>query len=100
VGDRYFSATAQGQRLYIDGVSERGEWDPGQLVFYSAEIVGMLLKARPQDRRVDTVQELQAAVDESGLPAYRVYVYEALLEASRRIWQESRLQARASQPAR
>jgi hypothetical protein len=34
VGNRYFSATAQGQRLYIDGLSERGEWDPGQLVFY------------------------------------------------------------------
>jgi hypothetical protein len=98
VSDRYFSATALGQRLYVDGVSENGDWDPGRLVFYSAEVVSILLKPRPQDRQVHTVQELQAAAEESGLPAYRVYIHEALLEASRQIWRKSRLQTRASQP--
>jgi hypothetical protein len=31
-----------------------------------------VLKPCPQDRRVHTVQELRSAVEESGLPAYRV----------------------------
>jgi hypothetical protein len=90
VSDRYFSATAQGQGLYIDGVGVYGDWSTDQLVFYSAQVVNILLKPHPQNRRVQTIQELQAAVDESGLPAYRVYIHEALIEASRRIWEESR----------
>lgn len=94
MGDRYFCATTQGQRLYIDGVGEHGDWNTDQLVFYSAEVVSMLLKPHPQNRRVHTVQELQAAVDESGLPAYRVYIHETLVEASRQIWEASRFHVR------
>jgi hypothetical protein len=36
-GDRYFGATAMGQRLYVDGLSDHGDWDPGRLIFYPSK---------------------------------------------------------------
>lgn len=95
VGDRYFSATAQGQRLYIEGMGEHAEWNSDRLVFYSAELVSMLLKPYPRDRQVHFVQELHIAVEESGLPAHRVWIHEGLVEATRRIWEELRSKTRS-----
>lgn len=58
--------------------AQHGEWNPDRLVFYSAEVVSMLLKPYPRDRQVHTVQELQMAVEESGLPAFRVWIHKGL----------------------
>lgn len=99
-GGRYFSSTAQGQRLYVEGMGEHGDWDRGRLVSYSAEVASMLLKPYSQDRQVHTVEELRVAVEESGLPAYRVWIQEGLVEASRGIWEESRFQTRSYLPSK
>jgi hypothetical protein len=90
MSDRYFAATAMGQHLYVEGLSDHGTWDPGRLIFYPIEVVDMLMKPYPQDRRVHTEQELQSAVEESNLPAYRVWIHEGLIESTRRLWEESR----------
>ena len=70
-------------------MGEHNEWNPHRLVFHSAEVVSMLLKRYPRDRRVHTIEELQMAIEESGLPAHRLWIHEGLVEASRRIWEES-----------
>jgi hypothetical protein len=65
LGDRFFATTAQGQHLYVEGLGEHGNWDHRRLIFYPVEVVDMLLKPYPQDRRVHTEQELLWAVEES-----------------------------------
>jgi hypothetical protein len=88
-----------------DAISEQPRWanafilmdwanmatgDPGRrLIFYPSEAVDVLQKPYPQDRRVHTEQELRSAVQESGLPAYRVWIHERLEEEAQRLWEES-----------
>jgi hypothetical protein len=72
-----------GGRIYIDGLGDYGDWNPGRLIFYPTEVVDMLLKPYPQDRRVHTVEELRSAVQESKLPSYRLWIREGLIEAAR-----------------
>jgi hypothetical protein len=79
-----------GQRLYVEGLGDPGDWDSGRLVFYPVEVVDMLIKPNPQDRRVHTEQELRSAVEESKLPAYRVWIHEKLEAAARRLWEADR----------
>ncbi len=88
--DRYFATTAMGQRLYVNGLGEHGGWDPGRLIFYPGEVVDILLKPNPHDRRVHTEQELRSAVEESALPTYRLWIHERLEEAVRSLWERTK----------
>jgi hypothetical protein len=88
MSDRFFAATAMDQRIYVDGLGDHGDWDPGRLIFYPIEVVDVLLKPYPRDRRVHTEQELLSAVEESNLPAYRVWIHESLQDVVRRILKE------------
>ncbi len=50
------------------------------MIFYPIEVVDILLKPYSQDRRVHTEQELRSAVEESALPAIRLWIHEGLEE--------------------
>ena len=75
--DRYFSATAMGGRLYLDGAGES----------YCEEAVVDMLVERVSHRKARTEAELLAVVEGSalGLPAIRVWVGEGLEALARRL---------------
>lgn len=90
MADRYFSATAMGGRLYVQGISDRGLWDPAQLVYYSEEMVERMTQSLAGDRKVRTAEELSEAirVSERGLPTIKLWISEELEDTARRVWQE------------
>ncbi len=80
MGERYFSATAMAGRLYVQGIPDRGPWDPKQLVYYSEEIVDKMMQPLAGDRKVKTAEELAEAVrvSERGLPTIKVWIHGGL----------------------
>ena len=78
MGDRYFPATAMGGRLY---------WEDTRLSLQDEAVVDLFTNPRLGHRKVRTAEELAEVIKVSaqGLPAIRVWVYEGLIEAVRRI---------------
>ncbi len=88
---RYFSATAMCGRLYVQGIPDRGPWDPWQLVYYSEEIIDKIMQPLAGDRKVQTAEELAEVVraSERGLPTIKVWIHDSL-EGTAGMWEFSR----------
>jgi hypothetical protein len=73
-----------GGRLYLEGLSENGTWEPQRLVYWDESAVEMLVE-RVVHRKALTLAEVKAILQESakGLPAIRLWVAEGLEEAVR-----------------
>jgi hypothetical protein len=50
MGERFFSATVLGGRLYIQGVSDNGPWNP-RITFHPEEVADELSSIYPGDRK-------------------------------------------------
>jgi hypothetical protein len=84
MGRRFFAATAMGGRLYLEGLSENGTWEPQRLVYWDESAVEVLVE-RVVHRKALTIAEVKAILQESakGLPAIRVWVAEGLEDGAR-----------------
>jgi hypothetical protein len=93
VAERYFSATVLGGRLYIQGVSDYGPWNP-RIAFYPEEVADTLTSIYPTDRKIHSEEELREAVraSETEFGARTVRAPESLLDVTRKVWEESRQQ--------
>ncbi len=82
---RFFSATAMGGRLYVQGVSDRSPWNPKQLFYMDESVVDVISNQGTNDRKVQTSDELHAAIlqSERGLPTVKVWISEELESVSR-----------------
>lgn len=87
---RFFSATAYAGRLYLQGVGEKGPWDPRALICWDESQIDYILNPRIGDRKALTVSEVRRAVAESALrgrPALKVWLREGLEDEAREHWQ-------------
>lgn len=92
MGQRYFSATAMGGRLYVQNVPDRSHsWESRRLVWLTEQQVDSIFQPLAGDRKVKTSEELEEAVrvSERGLPAIKVWIHESLEDSARKIWEES-----------
>jgi len=87
---RFFSATAMGGRLYVQGISDRSPWDPKQLFYMDESIVDMIANRGTADRKVRTSDELHAAilVSERGLPTIKIWISEELESVVEKLWED------------
>ncbi len=92
VVNRYFSATAMGGRLYVQGVPDRGPWNSAWLVYYPEEMVEKIVQPLAGDRKARTTEELAEAIRVSwrGLPTITVWISEEMEEMAKMCWEESR----------
>lgn len=91
MGERYFSATVLGGRLYIQGVSDYGPWNP-RITFHPEKVADELSSIYPKDRKIHSEEELQESVkaSETHFGARSVWIPESLLDVARKVWEESR----------
>lgn len=91
MAERYFSATVLGGRLYIQGVSDNGPWDP-RITFHPEQVADELTRVYPKDRKICSVEELWEATQTSRVEfgAHTVWIPESLLDAAQRVWKETR----------
>ncbi len=92
MANRYFSATAMGGRLYVQGVPDHGPWDSAWLVYYPEEMVEKMIQPLAGDRKVRTTEELAEAIRLSwrGLPTITVWISEEIEGMAKKCWEESR----------
>ncbi len=91
VGECYFSATAMAGRIYVQGIGDRGPWDPKQLVYLDESVVDMLANPHAGDLKVRTAEELRDVirVSKRGLPTLKLWICEDLEETAQKIWEQS-----------
>ena len=87
---RFFSATTMGGRLYVQGISDHGPWDPKQLFYVDESVVDMIANRGPNDRKVRTSDELHAAIllSERGLPTIKAWISEELESVVKKMWKD------------
>lgn len=75
---RYFPATAMAGRLYVQGVPDRGPWDPAGLVYWTERQVDAVVNPRAGSRKAETAGELDRGIRAAGFPSARVWIAEGL----------------------
>ncbi len=87
---RFFSATAMGGRLYVQGISDHSLWDPKQLFYMDESVVDMISYRGTVDRKVQTSNELHTAIllSERGLPTVKVWISEELESVVEKLWED------------
>jgi len=87
---RFFSATAMGGRLYVQGISEHSPWDSKHLLYLDEQVVDMISNRGANDRKVLTSDELHAAilVSERGLPTIKICIAEELESVVEKLWED------------
>jgi hypothetical protein len=87
--DRFFPATILGGRLHILGIPDWGPWNPARLEFDDEAYVDLLLDVRQADRKVRTLEELEAVMREpKRAPTWNIWMHESLVDEARRLWEE------------
>lgn len=91
MGERYFSATVLGGKLYIQGVSDYGPWEP-RIAFHSEKVADELTSIYPKSLKIRSEEELRETTitSRTEFGARSVWIPESLLDAARRVWEESR----------
>lgn len=91
MGERYFNGTVLGGQLYIQGVSDYGPWNP-HITYQPEDVADELASIYPKDRKIRSEEELreEALASRTEAGAHTVWIPESLLEAARRVWEETR----------
>ncbi len=82
---RFFSATAMAGRLYVQGVPDKGPWDPRGFVYWAEDQVDAILNPRVGDRKIRSSDQLRNALRASamrGLPTVKLWIAEGLEDAA------------------
>ena len=90
--DRFFPTTLLGGFLHVRGTPDWGSWDDGRIEYTHESCVDAILRPGTGDRKVRTVEELQAALAEARGPApsRTLWLHVSPLEEARRLWEMMR----------
>ncbi len=91
--DRFFLATVLGGRLHVQGVPDWGPWDSSRLEYFTESYIETESYIDPGlvgaagDRKVRTLEELDAAIEEPMrvAPTRNVWIHESLEDKAGRL---------------
>lgn len=84
---RYFPAAAMGGKIYPEGIGDRGPWISKRLVYYPENVARVMSAPYPHDALVTEASELLRIVRSSSLPAFKVWIHEALERVAQDLWE-------------
>jgi hypothetical protein len=89
--DRFFAATIIAGRLHVRGIPPWGPWDAARLEYRSEKEIDMVLNETIGDRKVRTVEELDAVLKAPPVSTFSptVWVQEGLEDEAQRVWEAS-----------
>jgi hypothetical protein len=87
--DRFFHATLLGDFLHVRGIPDWGPWNDGDIEYTHESFVDAILRPGTGDRKVRTIEELQAALAEprGPAPSRTLWLHVSLLEEARCLWE-------------
>jgi hypothetical protein len=86
---RFFPTTLLGGFLHVRGIPDWGPWNDGRIEYTQESFVDAILRPGTGDRKVRTLEELQAALAEprGSAPSRTLWLHASLLEEARRLWE-------------
>jgi len=87
--DCFFHTTLLGGFLHVRGISDWGPWHASSIEYTHESFVDAILRPGTGDRKVRTLEELQAALAEprGPAPSRTLWLHASLLEEARRLWE-------------
>lgn len=91
MSERFFATVVVRGRLHVRGIGDSGPWDRKWLRYRTEPQIEVNFNPHNGDRKVRTLEELQAVISEAAdIQVRNVWIHENLEDEARRLWNAGR----------